>query len=245
MNLRFWKRKKLAVEIEGEENLPEPSDRETATGAPEAGEEKPDFGKLARFKSRLAAIIKLFRKRSKPAENDLPTADESPPTRPRAAETDEKTEEAISATKSKKRLLLLGALGMLVLLLTGAGFAVWKWLLAPMLQKEAAKPHEISVQAGNPAPSAGTEMQAQIEALRKQNQAMQAQIEALKKEGIQEKPAVAEAPNDRSTGKAAPPPPGEGVLIISGKDTKASVQSLKQVIEEMNASSGENNGRKR
>ncbi len=72
---------------------------------------------------------------------------------------------------------------------------------------------------------AGEDVQAQIEVLKKQNQDMQAQIEALKKQGAH--PAnTAYRPNRI--------PPKDGVLIINGKDSKASAQALKHVIEEMN-----------
>ena len=75
---------------------------------------------------------------------------------------------------------------------------------------------------------ADEDVQAQIHTMKKHNQEMQAQIEALK---IQ--PSIA-----RPARSAASATPREGVLIINGKDTKASAQGLKKVIEGMNAASG-------
>lgn len=89
--------------------------------------------------------------------------------------------------------------------------------------------------ADAPAP-ADENVQAQIEAMKKQHQEMQAQIEALKKQNEQQPSGHASAARSGKSG-AAPLPQG-GVLIISGKDTKASAQALKQVIEEMNATEG-------
>lgn len=82
-----------------------------------------------------------------------------------------------------------------------------------------------------PAPEAEAEapaeddVQAQIQAMKKQNQEMQAQIEALKKQPTPERsarPAVS---------------PRDGVLIINGSNPRESAQGLKKVIENMNASS--------
>lgn len=81
--------------------------------------------------------------------------------------------------------------------------------------------------ADAPAPT-DADVQAQIEAMKKQHQEMQAQIEALKKQPATARP---ERPSASAT-------PREGVLIINGKNTKESVQGLKKVIEGMNAPSG-------
>jgi cell division protein FtsB len=94
------------------------------------------------------------------------------------------------------------------------------------LATEAAEPPAETPIADAPAP-ADEDVQAQIKALKKQNQEMQAQIEALKKQPAVEKPA-------RFTATTTP---REGVLIINGKDTKESVQGLKKVIEGMNGTS--------
>jgi hypothetical protein len=76
---------------------------------------------------------------------------------------------------------------------------------------------------------ADADVQAQIEALKKQNQEMQAQIDMLKQQqaGTASKPA--------KSGSSALPK--DGVIIIGGKNSKESAQSLKKVIEEMNTSS--------
>lgn len=75
-------------------------------------------------------------------------------------------------------------------------------------------------------PPTEEDIQTQIQAMKKHNLEMQAQIEALKKQ-----PSVAKSVRSSAT-------PRDGVLIINGKDTKESVQGLKKVIESMNTSSG-------
>lgn len=77
-----------------------------------------------------------------------------------------------------------------------------------------------------------TDIHAQIEALKKQNQEMQSQIEMLKQQqaGAASKPV--------KSGSSALPK--DGVIIIGGKNSKESAQSLKKVIEEMNTSSERN-----
>ncbi|MDD5330181.1 MAG: hypothetical protein PHX38_09265 [Sulfuricella sp.] len=100
---------------------------------------------------------------------------------------------------------------------------------APQQALDAAAPSEAATAdaqpAGETASGQGEDVQAQLEALKKQNQEMQAQIEALKKQGAH--PASAAYRPGRI-------PPKDGVLIINGKDSKASAQALKHVIEEMN-----------
>lgn len=106
---------------------------------------------------------------------------------------------------------------------------------APQQADNATPPAEEAPEPPTEAPIAEMpaegDIQAQIQAIKRQNQEMQAQIEALKKQ-----PAAA-----KSTRSAASAAPREGVLIINGKDTKESVQGLKKVIEGMNAASGEQN----
>lgn len=99
--------------------------------------------------------------------------------------------------------------------------------------KAAADQAATESQPGAAPASANTDVQAQLEALKKQNQEMKAQIEALKNR--------APLPT-RPTG-AASPSRGE-VLIINGKNTKESTQSLKNAIEEMNAAAGIKGGQK-
>ncbi len=92
---------------------------------------------------------------------------------------------------------------------------------------EAPEPIAEAPVADAPAPT-DEDVQTQIEAIKKHNQEMRALIESLKKQPAAERPAR----------PAASATPREGVLIIGGKNSKESAQSLKKVIEDMNAASG-------
>lgn len=82
----------------------------------------------------------------------------------------------------------------------------------------------VAAESLNPQPLA---VQEQIAALKKQNQEMHLQIEALRQQRWRT------PPSQRAGGFAAP----QVVLVTSGKDAKADVQSLKQAIEAMNGRS--------
>lgn len=224
MNLLFWKKKKTEPE-ESREQFLDKTDDETATAEPEEAESTPDQpGILARVRIKLAAVGQRLRRRreSSAGEDESPTAGDAGKTGVEAS-----AEDAIItnyALKPRKRLLLAGALIVFILLTAGGGFAAWKWLLVP----------------------APADMQVQIEVLKKQNREMQAQIEALKKDSQSEPQPATAAVENRPSGKwkNTALPPGQGVLIISDKDTTASAQALKQAIEEMNASSQSRNTKK-
>ena len=272
MNLLFWKKKKPADEESGEDPRGAPDDK-TMIAEPEDEGTASQTSLFARLRTKLTAVGQRFRKRRDAAasEDESPDADE-PPRRKASAEEPEETEQETSpAARSKKRLLIFGALGVLVLLVTGGGFAAWKWLrpstplpvktAAPHLQEtkkievravpsgpahipadttppqpEAISPQTAAKTQATVASQANPDIQAQIEALKKQNQEMQAQIEALKKQDEQQPPGYVSAGKPTKTGASSLHQ--GGVLIINGKDTKASAQSLKQAIEEMNATEG-------
>lgn len=258
MNLLFWKKKKQAPEEEGE-GARDAAEEQTmlAEAGPETGDAQPRTGLLAK----LAAIGQRFRrnKAEAPEPEEESTADED--LRKKNSDTpDEEDSETRPAAHAKKRLLLIATAMLLVLLLAGGGLAAWKWLRpAPAAQEAKAPPTSVIGKAKVPAPAeapqplgvehqatptvataaaapANMDIQAQIEALKKQNQEMQAQIEALKNQNAQQPSGYAPVARSGKTGST--PLPQEGVLIINGKDTKASAQALKQVIEEMNASEG-------
>jgi hypothetical protein len=152
----------------------------------------------------------------------------------------------------KKRLIVGGALGAVILLLAGLGFAAWKLLFS---SPETVLPHPAEAVAPVSEPPAkpdhaGDEMRAQLEALKKQNEEMAKQLEAMKSEKAQEakdrmatddaKPESVPAP--QKTG--SPTHEGNEVTIFTGKDPKASAQALRQAIEEMNAAPGGGKPRK-
>jgi hypothetical protein len=225
MNLLFWKKKKTEPE-ESREQFLDKTDDETATAEPEEAESIPDQpGILARVRTKLAAAGQRLRRRREysAAEDESPTAGDAPG----KTSVEASAEDAIITNytvKPRKRLLLAGALVVFILLTAGGGFAAWKWLLVP----------------------APADMRVQIEALKKQNREMQAQIEALKKDSQSEPQPATAAVENRPSGKwkNTALPPGQGVLIISDKDTTASAQALKQAIEEMNAASQSRNTKK-
>lgn len=244
MNLMFWKKKKP---LAGEE-----SDAAQETAAQAGVEEAPDEeeatkpGILARLRGALAAL----RKRPAPVDDDDATT--ALPAEAQAHRPSPEGEPAPApAPNLKKRLVLSAALGFVILLLAGIGFATWKWLAPPQPGEgaEAHKPSAEVAHAGKPdarqdagtaahadsqgaqkAPD-GADMQAQIAALKKQNDQMQSELEALRKAGRDDNAAPATATNNDKNAAS-------GEVLLSGKDPKASARALKQAIEEMNAAEG-------
>lgn len=239
MNLLFWKKKKPAEGESKDESLEKPDEETTAAESEEAERTPVQPGILARVRTKLvAARQRLRRHRESPApaedqspvpaedQSSAPAKDQSPASAkgkspaaknaPGKATVEAPTADAttnIPASKVRKRSLLWGTVVVLTLLTAGGGFAAIKWLLAP----------------------APADMQAQIEALKKQNQEMQAQIEAQKKESQSKPKPVTAAEENKAWGTT--PLSDKGVLVISNEDSKASAQTLKQAIEEMNAAS--------
>lgn len=231
MNLNFWKKKPA-----GDTDRPFVDDDKTVAINPEKspGEDLAHPSPGARLGYIFTALAQRLRRKrdAGPGESEVSGV-------PEAAE---------AATHSppprnlKKRLVIGGALGAAVLLLTGIGFAAWKTLFST---HDTEPPHPAEVVAhGGTAPAkpanAETEMQAQLEALKKQNEEMASQLETLKKR--QEEKNLAETLETPQPPPAAPPQagpaPGNGsneVTIFSGKDPKASAQALRQAIAEMNA----------
>lgn len=224
MNLKFWQKKKPGDEAD-------PKDAEET--------ESLQAGWLDRVKNALAMIRLPWRKQHSPDNGEMPEASAAPDEKEPRAET---AEPRLAANSRKKLLLLGGAAGLLVLLIAG-GIAVWL-LQAPEPQQETPPAQATPRQGVKSSPAqppeqqkepvaAANEMEAQIEALRKQNQEMQKQIETLK--ARQEKPAAPGA--DARTAAQA----GDEVLVINGKDPRKSAELLKKAIEEMNAASASKN----
>jgi len=180
---------------------------------------------LARLRNAMSALRKP---RDSAAEDETPGRDKA------ADRRDDETPAVVPARNMKKRLIIGGAIGLLVILLAGIGFAITKILLPHPEQKPATA--EAS-HATHPAPHAETP-QTEIEALKKKNAELQTQLEAIKKEQPQ-----AQSPTMRSqeTGEyaASGSLPSGGEMTVSNKDPKAAAQALKAAIEAMNAGSDE------
>lgn len=209
MNLKFWKKKQM----------PEESDNNTTDGTIVATESdltpaKPGF--LTRLKSTLIPSSK----KDKTAENEEPPEEHKPSDErtDRKHQEEEPVPAPPPAEKPGKRLVI--ALALLIPLAAGGGFFAATQLLPPPQHKEtpltkgaALREVKIKLQSApeptdNAAPPAAEST---------------------------EPPAQAPAAGRSARSSAIP---RGGVLIISDKDSKESVQGLKKIIEEMNGTSG-------
>lgn len=229
MNLMFWKKKPLA---DGDTDNPEKgtdNDKTVAMEVPDLGP-RPKLGLLARINAGCSGLARRFRKSPPPgedeAEEDQPSSKESSP------ETQIGESPAIHPMRTKKRLIIGSAIGLLVLLLSGAGVATWKLFLSSPEPETAGPATAAASHDKNPESQAETE-QTEIETLRKKNEELQAQIEALKHE-----PSQIEQPTATTAGVEAATTATPGEMTLSNKDPKAAAQSLKEAIEAMNAGSG-------
>lgn len=266
MNLMFWKKKAPDVmeqdEVDDDRTVAIPRDEEP-TDENQEGAVRPGF--LARLRNTLSALRKpqdfvstedgesdddrtvVISRDAEPAEEEEEGAvrpglltrlrntlsalrkpgdsgsEAGTPGRDDAGVDDRRNDEepvVAPARNLKKRLIIGSALGFMILLLAGIGLTTWK------LVASEAEQHEPSTAQNSAA------MQAQIEALKKQNEQMHSQLEALKKTGQSDAQLASGAEGDPATTAS------EGVLVLSGKDPKASAQALKLAIEAMNAESG-------
>ena len=223
MNLMFWKKKPESTN-DAEDSPTPPDDKTVALNSPDP-DAPPSPGLVMRMKSGLAALVGRFRKTPTPDAEENQTQETRSRSQPDAEDVP-----AISQMRNKKRLIIGGAIGLLVLLLAGIGFATWKIFMHHPKQEPATA--EIS-HTSQPASYTETP-QAEIEALKKKNLELQAQIEAIKKRQPQQQPPAA----PESGESTAAPSSGSGEMTISNKDPKAAAQALKAAIEEMNATSG-------
>lgn len=221
MNLMFWKKKKPDAEQDAADHDHSVAIPREAEAAEEAGEGSVRPGLLARLRNALAS-------RRKP---HAPDAEAGTP------DTQEKAEpHFVPQRNMKKRLVIGGAIGFIVLLLAGIGFAVWKIFLshpepAPAAT-QAAHASPAAQHAETPdaeTPHAGMP-ETEIEALKKKNQELQAQIEAIKSEQAQQESAASQTRNNG----AAKTSIDAGEITLSNKDPKAAAQALKEAIEAMN-----------
>lgn len=218
----FKKTPEFCAEEDRAPEAPSGSEKPGNAAAIEPDLEPPDMEAPARpglivwVKLRLIALIRRFKK--------TPVSD--------IAEGDEEDAPEIEPARSKKRLVIGGAIGLLVLLLAGIGISLRPAAPPPQGQpdtrRDAARPRE-------PAP-APEKPPSEIEALKKENAELHARIEALKKELPQQQSSV---PSARYTGGDAPSSSASGEMMIGNKDPKATAMTLKEAIEAMNASSGD------
>lgn len=235
MNLKFWKKK--ARSTEDTDSRREAADDQTvAMGAPVLDvPAKP--GLLTRVKSGFSGLARRFRKT--PAAEKANGEEDQALNAHGSAETASGDMPALRSIRMKKRLIIGGAIGLLVLLLAGMGFAAWKIFLASPEHETAAPAQSDAHHDSTPPEHAAAKLaetpRDEIEALRKKNDELQAQIEALKKEQPQDQPTA--PPSGNAEGNVASSA-STGEMTISNKDPKAAAQALKEAIEAMNAGSG-------
>ena len=229
--------KKTPAFSAGEDHAPEASEgskKPVDAAAREPGLESPDMeapakpGLLVRAKLLLIALTRRFKK--------TPISD--------VAEGDDEDTPEINPARSKRRLVIGGATGLLVLSLAGIGIAIWP--AAPSPQEQPDTKHDVATMTsrpGEPAPAPGESQtstpekpQTEIEALKKENAELYARIEALKKELPQQQSSV---PPARHAGGNAPSSSVSGEMMVGNKDPQATAMTLKEAIEAMNASTGD------
>lgn len=239
MNLMFWKKKTDTGE-EAAEEVAGRNKEATDPKKPEAGTRvKP--GTVARVKSQFIALIRRFRETPVPdagGEGEYPeeVSDNAP-------------------ALSKKRLIIGGVIGLLVLLLAGIGMAIWGTFTPPPIPPESG--HDIVTATSRPgqpehapdqpqsapAQSAPTLAQSapapekpltEAETPRKESAELQARTEAPDKQ-----PPQQQIPPDRQAARSASSYYESGEMVVGNKDPKATAKSLKEAIEDMNAGSGD------
>lgn len=236
MNLMFWKKK--ADTGEDAETPQKSSAEETVVRKSDNSEshdtetsDQDDATKLglgARIKSRLAAFIRRFRKPPAFQAEEESAQDDS--------DHSESTPENTSPhepVSSKKRLILGGAIALVILLLIGTGFAIWKIFLSTPEEDDEISATVEPPRNARPAPHAVIP-RTEIEALKKRNDELQAQVEALKKEPQQLRPiesTVSQASDNVRSQSAS------GEITIDNKDPKTTAMSLKEAIDAMNEDS--------
>lgn len=228
------RRFRKALAADAEESQADHADESPAPEAPA----KP--GLFARIKAGFTAFAREVK-----APAALTTAGEddedAPQSRSAAEPEDESTENA--PPRSKKRLLVGGAIGLLVLLLVGIAIAYWL-ASEPPEQRHGTRHDTDAIPSRSDAPDpaheklsapALEEPSPEVEALRRENTELQAQIEALR--GARQRPSA--PPARPYGGNVAVPPPGSGELAVGSEDPKAAAMTLKEAIEAMNATTGD------
>ena len=256
MNLKFWK-KKIDTGNDAKDTQEKPADETVAQDL--SNPEAPDTettaksGLAARMKSWFGALTGRFRRAPAfSAEGDQSTdaqdssgniAGDTTVINPDLKPSDQEAPE-IRPVNLKKRLIVGGAIALLVLLLIGIGFAAWKFFSPPPKKETGASGTAKTSHVTRPAPqpeaprpeaSKPEVSPAEIEALKKKNEELQAQIEALKnsrKEQLRQ-------PSARQTNENISVSPAGGEIKIGNENPKATAMSIKEAIEAMNAISGD------
>lgn len=205
-----------------------------ASGFPEA----PASPQLsARIKLRFIALARRFG--NKPATGEAEDVEKKgSPDRPKAMPETGRSDDEPEAVpvRSKKRLVIGGAISLLVFLLAGVVIVYWPIFGAPSQQKDAhqetASLPAHPVDAG-PAPA---EPRSEVESLRKENAELQARIEALE---LNQQQQLSAPPARQPGGRGAKALSASGEVVVDSNNPKSSAMSLKEAIEAMNASSGD------
>jgi hypothetical protein len=208
---------------------------------PPAPEAPAKPGLLARIKAGLTAFVREVKAPAASAAAEEDDEVDVPRSRSGAEPEDEPAENV--PPRSKKRLLIGGAIGLLILLLIGIAIAYWPTSKPP--EKRQGTRHDtdaIPSRSGAPDPahqktpaSALEEPLPEVETLRRENAELQAQVEALRK--ARQHPSA--PPARPYGGNVAVPTPGSGELAVGSEDPKAAAMTLKEAIEAMNAATGD------
>ena len=172
MNLKFWKKKPKA----GDEGEDEPEIPDAKMPEADVQDVPPDQEKRGGMKAKLANFLQRFKKIPQPeAEEDSGLGKQD------GAETGASEDNlVIKSIRSKKRLIIAGAIGLLILILAGIGFAAWKIFFSH--PKPDAHPPATAETSHTALPETHAKQPlSELEALKKKNEELQAQIEALKK----------------------------------------------------------------
>lgn len=246
MNLKFWKKKTATGEEAGQGNLavdakpresldfvagkrgnaghnPEPAEHELS-GADETSPETPAKPGLAeRMKLLLGGLARHF-KRTPTFRAEV---------EPEAPEDEYHEGEPV---RSRKRLIIGGAVAVAVLFLVGIGIALWPSSELPQERPDAR--HDVTAAPpGTAQPAAAPQSSPnEIESLRKENAELQAKIEELKKGQAHQRPPAAPA---WQTGASTPSSSVGGEMTVGSQDPKAAAMTLKEAIDAMNANSGD------
>jgi hypothetical protein len=230
--------------------------RDHADADQESADEQPDsLGLAARIKMQFAALMRRFRKEVEP-DTEAEGEEEHPSEKTGRGDKDEPEsvpeEEGgeVPPKRAHNYLLIGGVSVLLIMVLTGFGFIIWKVFMTHPVQ------HTVTPGITDPTLVVRPQVvprnvaqEAEIEELRKKNMELQMQIEAARRAQPQAQQTVqptrpmqpvyqsAGGETSQATGGAASSS-GAGGLAISTKDPKAAAMGLKEAIDAMNAANG-------